>query len=213
MISWLYVCHYVIIRQSDGHLVVCMLFCYNKTQSDGHRWKWWEDKIYMWNKLSILIVYKIQTFLVLGVIIHIKLGVICLAHTWVDNDFISHISVTMTMTKINFQKKELILVYGFKGRVPNSSGSMAASYRSSSREVIFQPRAWSKEVTGGCEPSKPALSDICAPEKLCFSTTSSKEQHQLGTKCSHACTYEVHWHPRDQYLKVVLSSANLEHHL
>lgn len=128
MVSWLYVCHFVIIRQSDGHLVVCMLFCYNKTQSDGHRWKWWEDKIYMWNKLSILIVYKIQAFLVLGVIIHIKLGVICLAHTWVDNGFISHISVTMTMTKINFQKKELILVYGFKGRVANSSRSMAASY-------------------------------------------------------------------------------------
>lgn len=46
-----------------------------------------------------------QAFLVLGMIIHIKLGVICLAHTRVDNDFISHISITMTMTKSNFQKK------------------------------------------------------------------------------------------------------------
>lgn len=158
---------------------------------------------------SILIVYKMQAFLVLVMIIHIKLGVICLAHTRVDNDFISHISITMTMTKSNFQKKKFILVYGSKGRVHNSSRIMAASYCSNSREVVFQLRAWSKKVRGGCEPSKPALSDICVPERLNFSTASSKEQRQLGTKCSHACTYEVQWHPRDQCLKVVFFYVNL----
>lgn len=53
------------------------------SQSGGGQTRKWlgRQQIHMRNKLSILTIHKMQTLLLLGMVTHMKLGVVCLAHT------------------------------------------------------------------------------------------------------------------------------------